>query len=84
MTQYLRVKDIAESLGVHQDKVLGWIKSGDLVAVNVVQDLKAKNARWRIRKEDYEAFLESRECPKPTPRPKPRWKKPVGVEDVYK
>jgi excisionase family DNA binding protein len=48
---------VAEQLGVAVESVLGFIRRGDLKAVNVGRG--SKNA-WRIAKADLAAFLEAR------------------------
>ncbi len=46
-------------LGVDNDKVLTWIRSGELVAINVAQKA-GRRPRWRIDPADFEKFKLSR------------------------
>ena len=56
---WLGVGDIAQSWRVNESKVLGFIKTGELKAVNVAT--KAGGLpRWRISPADLEAFAAAR------------------------
>jgi excisionase family DNA binding protein len=82
MSSTLSVRDLTERYGVSQHTVLGWIRSGELRAVNVGRKLGAKKPRWRITHEALEAF-EALRTPTP-PAPRTRWKKrPVDVIEFY-
>jgi excisionase family DNA binding protein len=50
------VKDVAERYGVSVQTVLGWIRSGELAAINVGRRANAKKPRWRISEAALEAF----------------------------
>lgn len=50
---------IAKLLGVEDAKVVGWIKRGELRAVNVA-DKNGKRPRWRISSEAFEDFKNGR------------------------
>lgn len=52
---YLSPSDIAVSRGINVIKVLTWIKSGELKAVNMATQA-GKLPRWRISPADLEAF----------------------------
>lgn len=52
---YLAPSDIARSRGVNVSKVLGFIHSGELKAVNMATQT-GKLPRWRIAPADLEAF----------------------------
>ena len=52
---YLSPQDIATSRGISVIKVLTWIKSGELRAVNVAT-CAGRLPRWRISPADLEAF----------------------------
>jgi excisionase family DNA binding protein len=63
-------KEYAERLGVSENKVLNWIRSGEIAAINVASKL-SNRPRWRIPEEAIEAFeaaRTSRPVVKPTPR----------------
>jgi excisionase family DNA binding protein len=56
---YLTVAEVADELAVPVGKLLLWIKSSELRAVNVA--VKAgRKPRWRISALDLETFLRSR------------------------
>ena len=48
---------VARQLGVDSHKVLGWIASGQLRAINVGG---GSRPRWRIMSDDLQAFLDGR------------------------
>ena len=48
MSSTLSVRDVCERFGVSEHTVLGWIRSGELRAVNVGRRSGAKRPRWRI------------------------------------
>ena len=52
-TQWLKVEDIARELDLHVNTVRGWIRDGKLKATKVGRD-------YRIKREDYEKFLQER------------------------
>ena len=52
---YLSPADIAASRGINVVKVLTWIKTGELKAVNVAT-CAGRLPRWRISPADLEAF----------------------------
>lgn len=52
---YLSPSDIAVSRGINVLKVLTWIKTGELKAVNVAT-CAGRLPRWRISPADLEAF----------------------------
>jgi excisionase family DNA binding protein len=64
--RYLTPPDVAETLGVNQSKILGWIKRGELAAVNVAAKVGGR-PRWRISQPDLEEFL-SRRAAAPAPK----------------
>lgn len=47
----------AKILEVNSDKVLAWIKSGELVAVNVAANANGERPRWRISEDELGKFL---------------------------
>ena len=57
---------IRKELSVSHDKVLGWIRSGELFAVNLASTPDSR-PRWHIARADLEAFL-ARRSATPTPR----------------
>ena len=59
--------DLARHWGIKIDKVLGWISSGQLKAVNVASSTSGK-PRYRIDAEALAAFKASRTVAPPEPR----------------
>lgn len=51
--------DVAKRLGVAVGKVLTWINSGELVAINLATK-RSNRPRWAIQRDDLDAFLRSR------------------------
>lgn len=56
---YQSPPQIASELGVQPPKIIGWIHSGELHAVNVA-NRGSKRPRWRISRESLAAFLMAR------------------------
>ena len=72
------VQDIQRRYGVAVHTVLGWIRSGELRAVNVGRQPGAKKPRWRISQAALEAFEALR-----TPTvAQPRTRRPKRSADV--
>lgn len=60
MVDYLTPGAVAKVLSLSKtDKVLAWIKTGELVAVNVAAKPGGK-PRWRIASDELEKFLAKR------------------------
>jgi excisionase family DNA binding protein len=83
MSSTLSVRDVCERYGVGEHTVLGWIRSGELRAVNVGRSLGAKKPRWRITQEALEAFEAARSAGPLQPRSRRR-KRPADVIEFYK
>ncbi len=66
MTAYLTPPTVAEALGVNQTKVLTWIRSGELAAINVAARVGGR-PRWRINQEALDLFLLRRAAQPPAP-----------------
>jgi excisionase family DNA binding protein len=62
---------LAKKLRVHPDKIAQWIRTGELVAVNIATTPNGR-PRYKIREEEVERFLESRSTKPPAPKPKRR------------
>ena len=82
MSSTLSVRDVCERLGVNEHTVLGWIRSGELRAVNVGRRPGGKKPRWRITQEALEAFEQLRTAAPPAPRLRRR-KRPADVIEFY-
>ena len=73
--RYLIPREIAIRLRVSPEKVLGWIRRGELCAINVSN---ATRPRYRINPDDLEAFLRRREVQPPPPRQRRKREPPTG------
>jgi len=65
--RFLTPPQVARRLAVSPDKVIGWIRAGELRAVHVVRSLGGR-PRWRIDPADLAVF-EARRSAGPTPKP---------------
>lgn len=65
---------VAQRLGVDRHKVVHWIDSGELAAINVAATGAAK-PRWRVDQTDLQAFLVKRRSAGPAQKPQ-RQKRP--------
>ncbi len=72
--KWLSPPQIGKMLGVDPAKVIGWIRRGELKAVNVSD---GSRPRFRIKESDLDAFLERRSAV-PTPT-KPKRRRRVNV-----
>jgi len=61
INQLYKVDQVAELLGVSARTVETWISSGELKAINVSRSRHTRKHRLRIREDDLEMFLKSRE-----------------------
>ncbi|MGD0899210.1 MAG: helix-turn-helix domain-containing protein [Thermoguttaceae bacterium] len=72
---------IAKHLGIKADKVLTWIRSGELRAFNVATK-QGGRPLWRIKPVDLETFIAKRSTTPPLPKPA-RSRLPAGVIEFY-
>lgn len=79
----LSVRDVCERYGVSTDTVLGWIRSGELRAVNVSRRPGSRRPRWRVSATALEAFEALRAVAAIRPRPR-RAKRPGDVIEFYR
>jgi excisionase family DNA binding protein len=81
--EFFTPPQLAKRLGVDSDKVLRWIRSGQLVAVDMVTT-QGGRPRYRISLEEVLAFEKRRTVSKP-PSPSPRKKPPKqdGIIEFY-
>ena len=79
-TRYLTPPQVAEQLGVNASKILTWIRSGELTAINVAASLIGR-PRWRISQADLAVFAQRRQAITP-PKSRPR-RKTVGVIQFF-
>ncbi len=78
------VQDLQRRYGVTVHTVLGWIRSGELKAVNVGRRSGAKKPRWRISPEALAAFEQLRTATPLRPRTPRRKRQDAGVIEFYK
>lgn len=76
---YLTPPQIAKTLGVTAEKVIGWIRRGELRASNIATNLGGR-PRFIVAPADLAAFLESRRPQPPAPRQQRR-RQPAGMVD---
>jgi excisionase family DNA binding protein len=76
------VQDIQRRYSVTVHTVLGWIRSGELRAINVGRKPGARKPRWRISEAALEQFELSRTPTPPPPRARRR-KQPAEVIAFY-
>ena len=77
------VRQITERYSVSEGTVLGWIRSGELRAMNVGRKPGAKKPRWRITESALDAFEQLRTPTPPMPRTRRR-KRQTDVVEFYK
>ena len=84
LTSYETPREVATRYGVNQSKVLGWIRAGQLRAVNVANNPNGARPRWRISPEaitDFE-LIRSAVAKSPTVRRR-RQRLPAGFVERY-
>ncbi len=81
ITRYLSPADIAERYGCKVEKVLGWLRSGELRGIDVSARRGAK-PRWKINPADLAAFEAARACSK-APEPTRRRRKLENVTEYF-
>jgi excisionase family DNA binding protein len=75
---------VAKRLGVSPDKILDWIRKGELHATNVATT-RAGRPRYRISEEDLTIFQRTRQPSRPPAPPPPRKQKKVpGLIEYFK
>ena len=79
--EFLTPQKIGELLGVGHDKVLGFIRTGELRAIDL-STTRGKRPRWRISRDDLDAFL-ARRSATPPPKPRRQRRQPDDVIEYY-
>ncbi len=75
---------IAKRFGIDVNKILGWIRSGELRAINGARKANGTKPRFLVDVADLEAFERSRQVsPPPAPAPRARRSKPSDVIQYY-
>jgi excisionase family DNA binding protein len=78
----LTVAEAAETLRVDQRRVLSWIATKELVAMNVAEKPNGERPRWRIAAAELDAFLARRQTT-PLPAVARRRRQPMEVIEFY-
>ena len=79
----LTVEEVKRRFGVSEGTVLGWIRAGELAAVNVGRSPRSKRPRWRISSSALAACEAARAATTPTPRTPRRAKTSDAVVQFY-
>jgi hypothetical protein len=80
----LTVREVADRFVVDPHAVLGWIKNGELRAVNCGRKPGAKKPRWRITPEALAEFERVRQAiPSQVTTRIRRRRQPAGIIDRY-
>jgi excisionase family DNA binding protein len=81
--EFLTPPQVAKHLGLSRDKVLGWIRSGELPAINAATK-QGGRPRYLVARKDVTAF-QARRSALPPPPPSPRKKPPKqdGIIEFY-
>ena len=77
---YLTTPEVAKMWRVSRERVVGWIRSGQLVAMNT--NPSGKIPRYVIDPQDLERFKQTRTVPPEVPKPQRRRPMP-GVKQFY-
>jgi excisionase family DNA binding protein len=73
---------VAARFGIRADKVLGWIRAGELRACNVAARLGGR-PRWRISEADLLAFVQARGAGTGVSRGRVRRRREAGVIEFF-
>jgi excisionase family DNA binding protein len=76
------IKELCKRFAVGEHTVLGWIRRGELKAINVSRKPSGR-PKWRITIEALEQFESARTPIPPSPRARRR-KQPASVIQFYK
>jgi len=79
----LTPREIAESYGVNQSKVLAWIHSGQLRAVDVSSNPGSGRPRWRVSPAALADWEVSRTCSPPEPKARRRRRKDPDLVEYF-
>ena len=76
------VVDICDRYHVGEHTVLGWIRRGELKAINVARSGSSR-PKWRVTQESLDAFESLRTPAPPLPQTRRRKRQPLDVVDRY-
>ena len=54
------IPQLSSHIAISQSKILGWIRSGELIATNMASTTSGCRPMYRVSRPDYERFLASR------------------------
>ncbi len=83
MSTTVTVRELCARYGVAEHTVLGWIRSGELKALNVGRTAGTKKPRWRITAEALATFELLRSHTPPSNAKRRRRRKDDGVIHFY-
>lgn len=78
--QKLTPPQLAEQWGVSPDKIIGWIRSGELRAIDISTKRGSPRPRYLVDRRDIEAFELARAVIPPAPRQRRRRRDPAVKE----
>ncbi|MEX2214006.1 MAG: helix-turn-helix domain-containing protein [Phycisphaeraceae bacterium] len=81
MQDALTPPQVAEALGVNPTKIIDFIRSGELRAVNLARR-ESRRPRWRILRTDLETFIAGRSSQRPMPAKRVR-RRDMTAPDRY-
>lgn len=81
--EFMTVRELSEALGCDPGKVLCWIASGELAALNIAERATGR-PRWRIPREAWERFQAARSNRKSDPPRRQARRQPRGPDQQIK
>lgn len=74
--------ELAKDARISINKIIAWIHSGELPAMNVATDAEGQRPRWRVAESDWEAFQLRRSTKPPSPRPSRRQRRETDASVI--
>jgi hypothetical protein len=74
-TIFYGLNDLAERYGTSTETISAWIRTGELMAVNIARRRGAHKPRWRVSAEAVAAFEAARSAVPVVPTRRPRRKR---------
>ena len=81
-TSTITPPELAKRYRVNVDKILAWIRSGELPAINIASKPGGR-PRWRIRESDIELFEARRSAVAPAKKTRRRRRRSPGVIEFF-
>jgi excisionase family DNA binding protein len=79
-TRWLTPPEIASRLGVARDKIMAWIRRGELTAVDLSES-RGRRPRYRVDPRELERFLARRATTPPPAKTARRAPRPANVRE---